>query len=524
MPAVACPTVKPWPRPGVSAGYARMTAPLLELRGIRKRFHATTVLDGVDLEVRAGEVHALVGANGAGKSTLIKILAGAYERDGGEILLDGDIRRIQTPRDALNLGIGVIYQEFQLVPELSVAENLLLGQEPLKRFGPVRLVDRRALVKTAREHLDRLGFSLDAARPVRTLGTGERQLVEIARALYRNARVLVLDEPTAALSSHEVERLFSLIDDLRQRGLALIYISHHLEEVFHVGDRISALRDGRKVATWSRGMVTEDELIHAMVGREVVELDRPPSSAAGEEQLRAEALSGPGFSKVDLSLHRGQITAITGAAGAGHTEVCRVLAGSLPRLDGRIKLAGQEVRWRAPRDAVRAGVLMAPGDRKGMGIVPGRSVAVNLTFADLRTRGPFIDAPANRREALARIERYGIRCLGPDQEAQSLSGGNQQKVVVGRVAARGASVYLFDEPTRGVDVGAREEIYALIHRLAGEGAAICVSTPDLQEALRLGDRIGVMRGGRLVAMSNRADTDETALLSHLLGASPGKPE
>ena len=496
--------------------------PLLELQDIRKSFHTTRVLQGVSFTLEAGEVHALVGANGAGKSTLIKILAGAYTRDGGEIRLDGRAVSIRTPQDALELGIGVIYQEFNLVPELSVAENVLLGQEPARRVAGVPLLSRRALREEAARHLRELGFPLDPARAVKSLTTGEKQLVEIAKALHRRARVLVLDEPTAALSRAETERLFRLMGDLQQRGIGMIYISHHLEEVFQVGDRITVLRDGRAVATWPRGQVTEQDLVQAMVGREVAAGERR-GAEAGEVVLETDSLSGTGFREVSLRVRRGEILAITGAAGAGQTDLLWALYGASPVAGGTLRVRGEARRWRSLRDAIRGGVLMAPGDRKAYGILPGLDVATNFTFADLPrwSIAGVLKRGAQREAAAELIRRYGVRCSGPGQEMQSLSGGNQQKVVIGRVTERKADVYLFDEPTRGVDIGAREEIYALIHRLAEEGAGIVVATPDLQEALRLGDRIAVMRGGRLVHEAVGAGASEHELVAAIIGGERG---
>jgi ABC-type sugar transport system ATPase subunit len=353
---------------------------------------------------------------------------------------------------------------------------------------------------------------------VRELTTGEKQLVEIAKALHRKARILVLDEPTAALSRGETERLFAIMRDLQARGLGLIYISHHLEEVFEVADRITVLRDGRNVATWRRAEVTEDELVAAMVGREVQAGERP-EQVIGEVVLETDALSGETFREVSLSVRRGEILAITGAAGAGQTELLWALYGAAPVRSGGTRLRGDSVRWRSLRHAARAGVLLAPGDRKAYGIIPMLDVRTNFTFPDLRrhtTAGILLRA-AVRDKSKELIRRYGVRCTGPEQEVQYLSGGNQQKIVVGRVAERRADVYLFDEPTRGVDVGAREDIYTLIHELAAHGAGIVVATPDIHEALRLGDRVAVMRQGRIVYEAPRAEATEPAILGAILG-------
>jgi ABC-type sugar transport system ATPase subunit len=498
---------------------------LLSLRSIDKSFGSNRVLQGVTLDVLPGEVHALIGANGAGKSTLIKVLAGAYTRDGGEIQVDDRPATVRTPQDALRLGIGVIYQEFNLVPELTVAENVLIGQEPVRRVVGIPVLSRAALLREAERHLAELGFPLDPARKVRELTTGEKQLVEIAKALHRKARLLVLDEPTAALSRGETERLFSIMRDLQARGLGMIYISHHMEEVFEVADRISVLRDGRNVATWARGEVTEEKLVQAMVGR-AVEAGERPETTVGDPVLETESLVGEAFRDVSLSVRRGEILALTGAAGAGQTELMWALYGASPVRGGRLSLRGQDVRWRSLREAARAGILLAPGDRKAYGIISALDVRTNFTFAELKkwSLGPLLNRGAVLREARERIARYGVRCTGPEQEIGSLSGGNQQKVVVGRVAEQGADVYLFDEPTRGVDIGAREDIYAIIHGLAARGAGIIVATPDIQEALRLGDRVAVMRAGRIVYEEPRESASEPDILAAIIGAERGTSE
>ncbi|MFN3650529.1 MAG: sugar ABC transporter ATP-binding protein [Armatimonadota bacterium] len=498
---------------------------LLELKNIEKAFGANRVLQGVSLELDSGEVHALVGANGAGKSTLIKILSGAYTRDSGEILIDGRPVQIRNPQEGLAHGIGVIYQEFNLVPELSVAENVLLGQEPVRRLAGLPLLSRGGMLAEARAHLEELRLPLEVDRPVKELTTGEKQLVEIAKALYRKARVLVLDEPTAALSRGEAEQLFRIMESLQQRGIGMIYISHHLEEVFRMGDRITVLRDGRNIATWTRGSVTERDLVQAMVGREVEEGERA-AAQLGDTVLETERLTGDVFRDVSLQVRRGEVLSLTGAAGAGQTELLWALYGAAPVREGTLRLRGEPVRWRSLRQARSAGVALAPGDRKAYGIVPGQTIRTNLTFADLGrwTRAGVLQRGALQRASEELIRRYGVRCTGPEQEIQNLSGGNQQKVVVSRVAERGADLYLFDEPTRGVDVGAREEIYAMIHSLAAGGAGVIVATPDIQEALRLGDRVGVLRQGRLVYEEPRERAAEPEILAAILGAESGGVE
>lgn len=496
---------------------------LLAIQGVRKAFGAAQVLDDVSLDLALGEVHALVGANGAGKSTLIKILAGAYTRDAGEILIDGQPAALASPRDAIRAGVGVIYQEFNLVPELTVAENLLLGEEPRLRRLPT-LVDRAGILREATAHLERLGFRLDAAAPVRRLRTGEKQLLEIAKALHRQARILVLDEPTAALSRAETEVLFGLMEGLRGRGIGMIYISHHLAEVFRVADRITVLRDGRNAGTWRRGTVTREALVRAMLGRDAAEpalREESELAASGGPLLRVDGLTGGGFAGVDLVLSPGEILALTGAAGSGYSDLTRALGGAVAWREGRVLLDGRPARWGNPAEASRAGIVYAPGDRKSAGLLRGLGLAENLAFPfyGSLSRAGVLRPSAVKAHAERLITGYGIRAEGPGQRVDTLSGGNQQKVVVARTAERRGKVYLFDEPTRGVDIGSREDLYRFIYELARQGAGVLVATPDIEEALRLGHRLAVFRQGKIVLTGR--NLQEEAVLGAIVGGTDG---
>lgn len=494
--------------------------PLLELHRIEKSFGLNRVLRGVDLAVESGEVHALLGANGAGKSTLIKILAGIYARDAGDVLLDGQALRLAAPADALREGIAVIHQEFAQAANLTVAENLFLGEEPRRRVGPLSLVDRASMRRAAAEHLGRLQFSLDPGARAGDLRTGEKQMLEIATALRRRARLLILDEPTAALTHSEVRQLFRLMRELRGEGIGMIYISHHLEEVFEVADRVTVLRDGLVAGNWAADQATEADLVTAMTGRAVMR-GAVESRTTGEAVVLGDRLAGDSFYDVSFQVREGEIFALTGAAGAGHGELLYALAGALPR-KGLFTVRGKTVKPHDPPAAASAGIAIAPGDRKRRGILPQLDVRLNLTFPRLKalSSAGVLNWPAVDAEASRLVSRCAVRCEGLRQPVDTLSGGNQQKVVVGRLAGAGAQLFLFDEPTRGVDVGSREEIYSLIHELAASGAGVMVATPDPAEARRLGDKVLVFRQGRVVLEVEGAATTDHELTAAVIGGEP----
>lgn len=491
---------------------------LLELRNIHKSFGANHVLRGIDLDVEPGEVHALLGANGAGKSTLIKILAGVHAPDRGEIRLEGRSLRIPDPAAALRAGIAVIYQEFAQAGNLTVAENLLLGAEPRRGPAFLGLLDRRRMQEIAASHLERIGFPLEPGALASELSTARKQMLEIATALRREARLLVLDEPTAALSQGEVERLFQWMRESKAAGLGMIYISHHLDEVFKIADRVTVLRDGVPAGTWRLPGVKEADLIQAMAGSSVLQVQRP-SRAAGEAVLQLTGFSGPGFDGLNLQVASGEIVVLTGAAGAGHGEALYALMGLLP-YQGRAVFRDRELPGGDPARAAAAGVALSPGDRKRRGILPQLPVSLNLTISRLGAlrRWGMLDWARLEQEANSLVARCGIRCESVRQPIHMLSGGNQQKVMVGRLAGSRAGLYLFEEPTRGVDVGSREEIYRLIFDLARvQGSPVLVATPDASEARRLGDRILVFREGRVVYETAGDSADEQSLTAAMAG-------
>ncbi len=473
--------------------------PLLQMRGITKSFFGVPVLDAVDLDVMAGEVHAVVGENGAGKSTLMKILAGAYQPDAGSILLDGEEVRFGHPRQAQERGVSIIYQEFNLLPERTVAQNIFLGREPAR--GP--FVDNRTMEEATAKLLAELGVegAISPGSPVRELSVAQQQTVEIAKALSFEARILVMDEPTAALSPHEVDALFERVRLLQQRGLAVLYISHRLKEVFELSRRITVLKDGRRVDTVASDAVRPGDLVRMMVGRE---LDHyfPPRATAGEiGDVRLQVRSGAvgKLHDVDLEVRAGEIVGLAGLAGAGRTEVARALFGVEPFTAGVVELNGKPVRIRSPRQAIRAGIGFLTEDRKLEGLVLPQSVRDNALLA-LRSLGqarmserPVKEAPS----VLDLARRVELRAASLEQEVRYLSGGNQQKVVLAKWLATRAQILIFDEPTRGIDVGAKAGIHELMRELARAGAAILMISSELPEVIGMSDRILVMRDGTI---------------------------
>ena len=505
-----------------------MTTPVLEARGIKKHFPGVQALDGVSLRVEAGEVLALVGENGAGKSTLMKVLAGVHRPDAGELLVDGAPVALAGVADALARGISLIHQELNLAENLDVTANLFLGRERT-HAGPLRLLDRRGMAARAHELCARVGLppGLAGAR-VGALPPGQRQLVEIARALSLSARVLIMDEPTSSLTQREADRLFEVVDQLRRENVAVVYISHRLAEVKRLADRAVVLRDGRNAGELSRDQINHAALVRLMVGRDLKQFfPRTEDRPLGPVRLEVRSLLYPGGSDVPASfaLRGGEIVGMAGLMGAGRTELAETLFGLRRRRAGAVLMDGAPVDARLPGDAVAAGLLLVPEDRRQHGLVLEESVRDNLALPNL-DRLSFLRLVARRAEAaLARdtIARLRIRTPGPGQPVGLLSGGNQQKVVLGKWLARQPRVLLCDEPTRGVDVGAKSEIYALLDRLAGDGVAVLMISSDLEEVLGMSDRVLVLHEGRLAGELPRAGLSEQAIMRLATGGDPPPP-
>jgi ABC-type sugar transport system ATPase subunit len=495
------------------------TEPILEAENIDKRFPGVHALDNVSLTITPGEVHAVVGENGAGKSTLMKILAGAYGPDRGTIRIDGEAVTIENPRAAQDLGIITIYQELSLVDALSVGENVFLGDLPTRSGGSWR-VDWPTVWSRAAELLERVGLRIRPQTRVRDLSVAQKQMVEIARALARNVRVLILDEPTSSLTERETEKLFEIISQLRNRGVGIIYISHRLGEVFRIAQQVTVLRDGIVVGSLPVRDASEDVLVRMMVGRDLARLFTEARASDAPVRLEVRGLSRRGvLHDVSLSLRGGEIVGLAGLVGAGRTELARCLFGADSISEGEILLDGAKVDIRSPGHAVDLGIALVPEDRKLQALILGMGVRENLSLPVLdRLGSPFV--PSRRRErALASdyIRSLTIRTPHMEQRVSALSGGNQQKVVIARWLATKPKVLILDEPTRGIDVGAKAEVHALIARLAEQGVAILMISSELPEILGMSHRILVMRGGRIVAEIPRQDATEESIMAAATG-------
>ncbi|WP_082469243.1 sugar ABC transporter ATP-binding protein [Sciscionella sediminilitoris] len=493
------------PKPGVPVR--------LEARGLSKAFRGVQALCDVSFSLQAGAVLALIGENGAGKSTLIRMLSGAHAPDAGEVRLDGRPAAITGPAGAEALGIATVYQELSLFPELTVAENLMFNRYP----GRGR-IDWRSVHREASTLLAELGLTVTPAQRVRELSIADKQMIEIAKALRRNARVLILDEPTAVLGGEDVDRLLALVRDLSRRDVSVIFVSHRLEEVFDLADRYVVLKDGELTGEGIIAETTHDELVSKMVGRHFVRGDREPGAKIGKTVLQVDGLSQPGvLSDISFSVRAGEILGIAGLRGAGRTEMARAIFGADPHA-GTVQLHGKPVRITDPLQAIRAGIGLVPEERKTQGLVIGQSCAANISLVSLLKRGRRTVRPT-AEQVLARryIDKLRIKTPGPLTPVGTLSGGNQQKVVLARWLEAGVDLLILDEPTRGIDIGAKQEIYTLIRQLCGQGLAIIVISSELPEVLELSDRILVMHQGEVTAELSGDTATEEEIMSHAVG-------
>ncbi len=505
-----------------------MTEPLLRMAGISKRFPGVRALDNVDFEVAPGEIHALLGENGAGKSTLLKILSGAQQQDSGTITFEGRQISVPSPHDAQRLGIVTIYQEFTLAPNMTIAENVFIGREP----GVKPFINWRKMAADTKVLADRIGLSINPRALVRDLSVAEQQMVEIARALSMQSRLIVMDEPTSALSASEVEKLFRIVRDLKAQGLSIIFVTHRLEEVIELCDRYTVLRDGHLVGSGAVAETDIDGIIRMMVGREVNALfAHRADETAGEVALAVENISRRGntqdqnatvLDRVSFNVRHGEILGIAGLVGAGRTEVARAIFGADPFDSGRVVIDGKQVDIRSPQDAIRHGIGLVPEDRKQQALFLSLAIRSNLSIAALDrlgTMGLFIDDGAERRLVEEYRKALNIRMAGPEQLVVNLSGGNQQKVVLARWLALRPKILIVDEPTRGIDVGAKVEVHNLLFDMARAGIAIVAISSELPEVLAISDRIVTMREGRVTGEVSRAKANQELLMSMMtLGA------
>lgn len=489
---------------------------LLHLEGIRKEFPGVVALDGVDLQLRTAEVHVLLGENGAGKSTLIKMLSGTYTPDAGRIVLRGTEQRIAGARQAEELGIATIHQEFNLVPDMTVAENIFLGRQP-RRFG---MLDRAAMNARAQELLSRVGLSVDPATPVRALGIAQLQMVEIAKALSLDARILIMDEPTAVLTSEEVEKLFAIVRELRRDGVSIVFITHHLEEIPALGDRVTVIRDGASVATVPAD-TDPNELVRLMVGRSIEQQYPRERTEPGEVVLSVDGIGRAGaFEDISFEVRAGEVVGVAGLVGAGRTEVARAVFGADGYDRGTVHVHGTKLPKGDIRAAMQAGVGLVPEDRKGQGLVLDADIAENLGLVTMRraTRAGLVDRSSLRKDADRMASSLRVRMSGLGQPVRTLSGGNQQKVVIGKWLLAETELLVLDEPTRGVDVGAKVEIYQLINELTAAGKAVLMISSDLPEVLGMSDRVLVMAGGSLVGQMDATEADQDTVMALAVGS------
>ncbi|WP_435239409.1 sugar ABC transporter ATP-binding protein [Streptomyces sp. YPW6] len=517
------------PPPHAETAGAAAARPVLEARSVSKRFPGVVALDDVSFALRAGEVHALVGENGAGKSTLIKVLTGVHRSDEGEVRVSGEPVRFARPFEAQQAGISTIYQEVNLVPLMSIARNVFLGREPKNRFG---LIDFSRMHRETSALLDGFGVRVDPKRPLHTLGIGTQQMVALARAVSVRARVVIMDEPTSSLEPREVETLFGVIENLRGQGIAVLYVSHRMDELYRICDRVTVLRDGRHIHTGELAPLDRMRLVSMMLGRDMAEVRRDGLTgfaAEGHDTARAPVLTATGLERnhqlhdISVELYAGEVLGLGGLLGSGRSETAKALTGALPLDGGEIAVGGKRIGRPTPAAAIRAGISMLPEDRKAEGIVPGLSVRENIVLAAMPrlSRAGIVSRAKQDRIVGIFMERLRIKASSPEQKVGELSGGNQQKVLLARWLCLEPTVLLLDEPTRGIDVGAKAEVQSLIDELAREGLAVLLISSDIEELIEGADRIVVLRGGAVAGELAGDEVDESRLLEVLADHTPG---
>ncbi len=491
----------------------------IEMKGIDKSFGSNQVLKNAGFFLKDGEIHALMGENGAGKSTLMKILTGVYTRDAGTVLVDGQEVVYKSPQEAEKAGIVFIYQEINSLFDLTVEENLFMGKEITKGFG---ICDKKAMRAKAKEVMDRMGVHIDVGATMSDLSVGQQQMVEICKALMADAKVLIMDEPTAALTQSETEILFEVINSLRAKGVSIVYISHRMEEIFELCDRITILRDGQYIGTEYIKDITMDDVVQMMIGREIGERYPKRECKIGGEVLRVEGLSHEKFFKdVSFSVRAGEVLGVSGLMGAGRTEIMHTIFGSLPAVSGKIFIDGFEHHIRNPREAIAAGIGFITEDRKTEGLLLEKSISENIEICNLGKTSVKGVRNAKKRSELVKkgIEEFRIRCFGPEHECHNLSGGNQQKVVLAKWIYTEPKILILDEPTRGVDIGAKKEIYSVINDLAAKGVAVIMVSSELPEVLGMSDRIMVVHEGHVTGIIDAATADQAKVMTLATGGS-----
>lgn len=491
---------------------------LLEMTGITKRFPGTLALDNVQLTVQKGEVHVLLGENGAGKSTLVKIIAGVYERDEGNMFFDGKECCFSRVREAQNEGIGIIHQELNLLPERTIAQNIYIGKEPLKK-NSAGMIDKRKMVRQAKELMSSIGLEMNSSTLVKDLSIAQQQMVEVVKALSANVKLLIMDEPTSSLTNREIDKLFSIIEKLKGNGIGIVYISHRMDEIRRIGDRVTVMRDGKYIDTVTVKNMDMDEIIKKMVGRSIQNMYHRDYNVAGEEILRTENLTGLRFRNVNINVHKGEIVSLAGLVGAGRTEVAKAIFGYDPIEKGSYRLMGRTISKTTPQKSVKRGIAFLPEDRKAEGLTLQMTIAQNVVMASLCKAFPNRLLNNKKQMKIAEGYRHELKIASPNVEkiVGELSGGNQQKVVIAKWLATDCKFFIFDEPTRGIDVGAKAEIYQLLNLLAQKGIGILIISSEMGEVIGLSDRVYVMREGEIVTELKREGLTQEEIVKYAVG-------